>query len=142
MLYEVITSVTVKTSKKIAFESTFTIDYTIFADGRAEVSNALIMSPNIRKPELPRLGSNLIVDQSLAKVQWFGRGIHENYSDRKSSAFAGVYSSTVDGLNHDYVRPQENGYHTDTRWVSFDNGHSGLYFEGEPQICFGRNNFV
>jgi beta-galactosidase len=39
--------------------------------------------------------------------------------DRKSGAAIGRYAATPAELYHPYVRPQENGHRTDTRWVSF-----------------------
>ena len=44
----------------------------------------------------------------------------------------------MDGLWHDYPRPQENGARSDTRWVSFtDKRGDGILFAGEPVLMFG-----
>jgi beta-galactosidase len=70
-------------------------------------------------------------------VEWYGRGWDENYQDRKTAAFVGRYKGTVDQLYIPYVRPQENGYRTDVRWVSVTNGKDfGILFQGKPLICF------
>ncbi len=88
-------------------------------------------------PELPRMGMQLQIPEEFSNLKWFGRGPHENYSDRKTSAHVGFYESTVDDQYVPYVRPQENGYKTDTRWLTLtdDNG-TGLLVSGDPVFCF------
>ena len=46
-------------------------------------------------PTLPRVGMLLEMPASFARVSYFGRGPHENYCDRKSSAFVGRHSASV-----------------------------------------------
>jgi len=58
----------------------------------------------------------LQIPGEFENLEWFGRGPHENYCDRNSSAFVDLYTSTVDQQYIPYIRPQENGYKTDTRW--------------------------
>lgn len=72
-------------------------------------------------PNLPRFGANLILPEEFDQVTWYGRGPHENYQDRKTSALVGLYSSSVEDLYFPYARPQENGYKTDVRKVAFVN---------------------
>ena len=48
-------------------------------------------------------------------VRWFGRGPHENYPDRKSSAMLGVWAGNPD--LPPYLVPQEFGLRTDARWL-------------------------
>ncbi|MCF8222399.1 MAG: DUF4981 domain-containing protein [Bacteroidales bacterium] len=88
-------------------------------------------------PELPRIGLQMQLVSALSELNWYGRGPHHNYSDRKSSAFVGVYSSTVSEQYVPYIRPQENGYKTDTRWFSLtDKNGRGIKVSGNPTICF------
>ncbi|MEQ8338264.1 MAG: beta-galactosidase small subunit, partial [Cyclobacteriaceae bacterium] len=72
-------------------------------------------------PEIPRIGNNFILNNAYQNVSWHGRGPHENYQDRYSSAFVGSYEMKVDDLYYPYERPQENGYRTGIREVSFIN---------------------
>jgi beta-galactosidase len=45
----------------------------------------------------------------------------------------GIYEATVLGLYHPYVRPQENGNRTETRWVAVrDASGLGLLVVGDP----------
>lgn len=54
----------------------------------------------------------------MNNVQYFGRGPEENYIDRNHGTLVGVYKTTADKMYFNYVRPQENGHHTDTRWIA------------------------
>lgn len=81
--------------------------------------------------DLPRLGLQFAIPAELDQVEWFGRGPHENYWDRKTSAAVGRYRSTVGEWITPYVRPQENANRCDVRWISLaDKTGQGLRFEG------------
>ena len=96
------------------------MSYDIHENGSMVVKNQL---KNINKdlPVMPRFGNNFIVKNDYNQVQWYGRGPHENYQDRNTSALVGKYSATVSDLYFPYIRPQENGYRTDNRTVRFTN---------------------
>ena len=74
-----------------------------------------------------RYGMQLQMPQQFNAVEYYGRGPHENYCDRFSSEFLGVYASKVTDEYYPYVRPQESGNHTDVRWFR-------IY---DPQTCRG-----
>ncbi|MFC2102645.1 glycoside hydrolase family 2 TIM barrel-domain containing protein, partial [Bacteroidota bacterium] len=119
-----------------AVASTETIKYDINPSGEIMVSASLKVGDK-KLTELPRFGLNLHLPVTLNQVTWFGRGPWENYEDRKSSAFVGRYSSTVEDLYTPYIRPQENGYRTDVRWVEFaGKAIVGLKIMGDSLICF------
>ena len=123
------------------FEATHQLEYILSGDGSINVNSSLSLPNGFNNTELPRFGMNLLLPRSFDKVEWFGRGPHENYSDRKTSAFLGVYESKVSDLYYAYGRPQENGYRTDTRWVELtDQSGKGLRFEGIPLICFSAHH--
>jgi beta-galactosidase len=88
-------------------------------------------------PEIPRMGMQLQLPAEYSNLKWFGRGPHENYSDRWTSADVGLYESTVTDQYVPYIRPQENGYKTDTRWLTLtDDSGSGILVSGYPVVCF------
>ena len=76
-------------------------------------------------PSLPRIGTISVLAPDFEQVEYFGRGPHENYIDRNSSAFIGRYASTVTAQYVPYVRPQDCGYKTDVRWVEFTDADGG-----------------
>jgi beta-galactosidase len=104
-------------------------------DPRGFVVVSMMLDPNPSLPELPRFGMQLAVPREFDNVTWFGRGPHENYVDRKSSAFVSRYESSIDNFTHTYTRPQENGNRTDVRWIALtdDNG-IGLMAIGQPML--------
>jgi len=91
--------------------------YTVYGDGAVEVSSAL--TPGGEAPELPRVGMQALIPGGFRRVEWYGRGPHETYWDRRTGAAVGLYRSTVEELWTPYVEPQETGNRTDVRWVSF-----------------------
>jgi beta-galactosidase len=108
--------------------------YEVTADGRVNVQNAFTRDPDL--PVIPRVGMNVEVIRSLDQVEWFGRGPHENYSDRKESANVGRYRNTVADHYVPYMRPQENGYKTDVRWLALSNDDRGLLIVADELISF------
>jgi beta-galactosidase len=82
-----------------------------------------------RGQDLPRLGMQFAVPAELERVAWFGRGPHENYWDRKTSAPIGRYEAKVGEWITPYVRPQENANRCDVRWFSLtESSGAGLRF--------------
>jgi len=109
--------------------------YQVIPSGEIKVTSTIIPTGE-KVPDLPRFGLNMQINAKFQKVAWFGRGPWENYWDRNTSAFIGWYESSVEDQFTPYVRPQENGYKTDVRWVSLENDKLGIRFSGDPYICF------
>jgi len=85
------------------------------------------------RPEMPRFGFRFSMPGSFENLSWFGRGPHENYCDRNTSAFVDEYHQKVAEQYFPYVRPQENGYKTDLRWFALTNNKGdGLLLTGRP----------
>lgn len=76
---------------------------------------------NMIPKTIPRLGYEFTLGEDIAEnVTWFGRGPGESYADKKESQKIGVYSLPWQELDYSYEYPQENGNHTDSRWVLLD----------------------
>ena len=69
-------------------------------------------------------------------VTWYGRGPGENYIDRSRGSLVGLYSSSAESMYFPYVRPQENGHRSDTRWAAFYGGGNGLMVVADSTIGF------
>lgn len=110
--------------------------YTI--DGAGDIVLDVAFVPAARNlPEIPRLGLMITLPKEYNAVRWFGRGPHDNYIDRKSSAFAGLYDAAVDKTLIPYVSIQEYGNRTDCRWVALTNGAgAGILAVGMPRLDF------
>jgi beta-galactosidase len=73
----------------------------------------------------------------LDNIQYFGRGPVENYIDRFRGTLVGLYKSKANDLYFPYVRPQENGHHIDTRWLTLtEQKGSGLLILANKTIGF------
>jgi beta-galactosidase len=116
--------------------------YLVHDDGTVDVSFSLTKT-DLRLEEIPRVGMQMTMPDRFTNLAWYGRGPHENYNDRKTSAFVGMYESSVAEQYVPYVRPQENGYRTETRWLTVtDNTGTGLRFEGFPVFSFAALNYL
>ncbi|MEE2876658.1 MAG: glycoside hydrolase family 2 TIM barrel-domain containing protein, partial [Candidatus Neomarinimicrobiota bacterium] len=109
---------------------TFTV-YTISGDGSVAVDHRFNPGES-ELPELPRFGMMMTLAGDFNQLKWYGRGPHESYWDRKTSAAIGLYEGTVWEQTFSYVRPQETGNKTDVRWMSLTNGSVGLKITGAP----------
>jgi len=122
--------------------SSFSISYMIFGSGDIVVTTRF--EPGSESlPELPRFGMQMVLPAGFDNMTWYGRGPQENYWDRNTSAAVGVYSGKVIDQYHPYIRPQENGYKTDVRWVALANDDGvGLLAVGLPLISTGASHFL
>ena len=73
-----------------------------------------------------RFGMRAEMPENFDRVDYYGRGPWENYSDRKGSAMFGYYSATVDDMFYPYVRPQECGTHSDLKEWTLVNDRDGI----------------
>jgi beta-galactosidase len=121
--------------------SALVINYTVYGDGEVDIDMQLI--PGITGlPDLPRFGIELQLIKDFYQLMYYGRGPHENYIDRNSSAFIDVYQSSVMEQYFPYIRPQENGYKTDVRWMTIANIQgAGLLFKANGNFGFSTLNF-
>jgi beta-galactosidase len=121
----------------------YTIRYTVLHNGSIKVEASL--DKGIRAlPELPRFGMRVQLPKTLENINFFGRGPWENYSDRNTASFLGEYNQQVkDQFVWNYIRPQENAYRTDVRWVKFTNEQgAGVKFLGAQPICFSALPYI
>jgi beta-galactosidase len=108
--------------------------YTVYGSGDVVVNNHFKMTKD-DLPEIVRMGMNLIMPRRFDQMAWLGRGPHESYWDRKTSAFVGLYEGSVADQYWAYLRPQENGNKTDVRWLAItDSNGNGLFFGGMPLL--------
>lgn len=118
----------------------YSIEYLIQNDGSIKLTASMNMTGR-DLPELPRFGMRIQLPSSFDSIRYYGRGPWENYSDRKTSSFVGLYGSRVaEQFTANYIRPQENGYKTDVRWLLLQGLKGGLMVEGVQPICFSTLN--
>lgn len=115
----------------------YTVIYQILNDGAVKVTANLDLGDR-NLPEMPRFGMRMNLKQDYKLLNYYGRGPWENYQDRNLASFLGVYADTVvKAVESNYIRPQEHGYRTDTRWIKIANEQgNGLMIEGVQPISF------
>ena len=75
------------------WNSLYVNTFTVRGDGELEVSATLDSEQDL--PELVRFGMQLGLPRKMNRVAWFGRGPHESYWDRKTSAAVGLFRNSV-----------------------------------------------
>ena len=111
------TSTEMEANKTELSEATLMATFTPGNDALRKESSKLVV---------PRIGIRFRLPVHMNQVTYFGRGPEENYIDRNNGTLVGLYKNTADNMYFPYVRPQENGHHTDTRWLSLGKKGKGL----------------
>ncbi len=105
------------------------LTYTLTDEGEVIVREHMTTDKEAKVSDLFRYGMQLQMPKQFDRIEYYGRGPVENYIDRNSSEFIGVYGAQVQNEYFDYVRPQESGNHTDVRWFRVLNADGkGLEF--------------
>lgn len=127
---------TVTVTYALPEQCALTVTYKVFPGGVVNVDYSF-RGNSASKLQIPRLGMRLRLPSQMETVEYFGRGAQENYCDRNWGTNIGRYKSTATAMYFPYVRPQENGHHTDTRWVAFTRaGKAGLLIEADQTMEF------
>ena len=116
------------------------MNYIISKDGDLTIKLETDINPIL--PVTPRIGLTTQIPSNFSTVKWFGRGPHESYSDRKLGAFIGLHNKSVDELYFPYIKPQENGNRSDTRWVMFsDLNNRAILIHSEEYFNFSAHRY-
>jgi len=121
------TSTEMEANKTELSEATLMATFTPGNDALRKESSKLVV---------PRIGIRFRLPVYMNQVTYFGRGPEENYIDRNNGTLVGLYKNTADNMYFPYVRPQENGHHTDTRWLSLGKKGKGLTIYADNTIGF------
>ena len=115
--------------------------YRFSPDGSLTLENT-VTPYGVMPKALPRLGLTMRLDPALERIKYYGRGPWENYIDRCTGSFVGLYESTVTEQYVDYVRPQDNGYKSGVRWAEFTDGAGkGVRFEASEPLFMQALHF-
>ncbi len=113
-------------------DATVRMEYRIDEQGAMEITETLIPGKDRSLPGFFRYGVQIPMPHSFENLEFYGRGPFENYQDRNTASFLGVWRQTVTEQFYPYIRPQETGTKTDLRWLRITNnqGH-GLEIRAE-----------
>ncbi|KAA3640214.1 MAG: DUF4981 domain-containing protein [Bacteroidetes bacterium] len=96
------------------------VTYSVRSDASIDI-HYLYESRDEELPKIPRVGLQWELPDEFQFMQWYGKGPHETYWDRKSSGETGIWQGQVWEQLHRYPRPQESGNKTEVRWMSLTN---------------------
>ena len=114
--------------------------YTVYDFGSIGVTTYF---GNENNRDFSRLGLIMALEPRLGNVEWLGRGPHENYPDRKTSAFVGVWNNTVNGMTEEYIKPQSMGERCDVKWVTFtDDKGEGIRIRTGGSLAFSALHYM
>ncbi len=106
--------------------------FTVYPDGSIEVQASIASNDDF--VNLPQLGYLVTMPKSYFRFTYYGRGKQDNYPDRKSGAFLGIYESDVLKEAGNFPKPQDVGHHQDSRWAALTNmrGAGAIFVGTQP----------
>ncbi|NME72449.1 glycoside hydrolase family 2 TIM barrel-domain containing protein [Flammeovirga aprica] len=117
------------------------IIYKILKDGGINIDCELTVNDKKALEYMPRYGLILAIDEKFQNVKYYGRGPYENYIDRNTASFVGLYEAKVSDFFVPYIRPQENGNRTDTRSALFaDSNGNGIQIATDKTFSFSAHH--
>ena len=104
------------------------LSYEVFGDGR--VKTTLTYESVKELGDMPEFGVIFKFNADYDRVEWYGLGATETYSDRKKGAKLGIYANKVADNMARYMVPQECGAKEEVRWAKVtDRKGRGMLFE-------------
>ena len=109
---------------------TTTLAYSVYPDGMVDLASSIVVSnPDLA---LPRLGYEVKLPSPYDQYTYYGRGPLNNYNDRKTGSFVGLYKSSVQEQFVDFPKPQSMGNREEVRWCALtDKEGDGLAIVSE-----------
>lgn len=102
-------------------------NWVVYPDGSIELESGI--SSNNPKADLARIGYAMKLPSELSNYTYFGRGPKNNYNDRCSGSFVGLYESTVADQFEPFPKPQDMANREGVRWCALtDNNGAGIQF--------------
>ena len=115
-------------------------DWEITCDGTIKVN--MQVEKDMEFPMLPRFGIRLFMNRNFDDVEYFGIGPDESYIDKCRAGSHGTYTAKVDDLHEDYLRPQENGSHTDCDYLEIKNKNTVFTAIGNQPFSFNVSSYT
>jgi len=87
--------------------------------------------------KIPKFGMRVRIPENYSTINWYGRGPYENYPDRKTASFIGLYNSKLANFITPYSAPQDNANRCDVRWFAMSTqNNSSIKVTGLQPLCF------
>ncbi|MBQ5957909.1 MAG: DUF4981 domain-containing protein [Bacteroidales bacterium] len=114
--------------------------YLISGDGEVAIKNRVELVGDVTV--LPKVGMQAQIPLGYQKVRFFGKDV-ESYPDRNAAGSFGVYTRRASELFEQHVVPQDNGNHSDVRWMAVEGAMNpvGLFFTASTPFNFSMYNY-
>ena len=111
-------------------------------DGEGNISITNRVEPMETVTSFPKIGMQFLMQLDYKNLTYFGKNT-ENYPDRNASGKMGVYNVNALDLFEQHVVPQDNGNHSDTRWMALtsDKSKVGLFVTMVEPFNFSIYNY-
>ena len=111
-------------------------------DGEGNISLTNRVEPMETVTSFPKIGMQFRMPMDYRNLTYFGKNT-ENYPDRNASGKMGLYHVDALSLFEQHVVPQDNGNHSDTRWLALtsDKSKSGLFVKMQEPFNFSIYNY-
>lgn len=127
-------TVTELTDSTQTFSLTAEQVWTIYPDGKICLKSEI--TPSDAEVVLPRLGYLFKLPATLQNYTYYGRGPWNNYSDRMSGSFLGIYESSVKDHFVNFPKPQDMANREEVRWCTLtDNTEAGIRFTATTDMA-------
>ena len=112
-------------------------------DGEGNISLTNRVEPMETVTSLPKVGMQFRMPLDYRNLTYFGKDT-ENYPDRNASGKMGLYNMDALRLFEQHVVPQDNGNHSDTRWLALtsDKSDVGLFVTMQEPFNFSMYNYT
>lgn len=117
--------------------------FIIYGNGIIDVKLNVEYLENQNPLTLPRIGYEVMINESITESEWYGKGPGSSYKDRNTGMQMGIYSANINEHFINYARPQENGNKSEVRWVKVngDQGY-GLKVNSSKAINFSLRKYI
>ena len=114
--------------------------YLINGEGNISITNRV--EPMETVTSLPKVGMQFPMPLDYRNLTYFGKDT-ENYPDRNASGKMSLYHVNALDLFEQHVVPQDNGNHSDTRWLALtsDKSKVGLFVTMSEPFNFSIYNY-
>lgn len=115
-------------------------EWLIGMDG--SISVKMDVEKDMEFPMLPRFGIRMFLEKAFNQVEYYGIGPEESYVDKHRAGSHGRYTSTVKEMHEDYLRPQENGSHTDCDYLCVNSSDYVFAAVSETPFAFNVSEYT
>ena len=106
----------------------------LFTIGSKGIHIDYCFRPDPSLPEIPEISVILPLENCYDRLEYLGRGPHENYIDRNKGAFVALYKTDISSLFVPYQKPQEHGNRTGVRYARLCAYPDALTIEADKEI--------